>query len=134
MAKALLAVDLQNDFYEDGALAVPNASEINPKVNELLESDKYQLIVGSQDWHPTSHLSFASNHGKDPFTPYSDEQGLGPVYGRITVYSRLREQNLILKLKQSTLTIYCARVQIKRLIVIQPFRIMMVQTWDWPDY
>ncbi|MGP3777411.1 bifunctional nicotinamidase/pyrazinamidase [Halanaerobium saccharolyticum] len=79
MAKALLAVDLQNDFYEDGALAVPNASEINPRVNELLESDKYQLIVGSQDWHPISHLSFASNHGKDPFTPYSDEQGLGPV-------------------------------------------------------
>jgi nicotinamidase/pyrazinamidase len=79
MAKALLAVDLQNDFYEDGALAVPNASEINPGVNELLESDKYQLIVGSQDWHPTSHLSFASNHGKEPFTPYSDEQGLGPV-------------------------------------------------------
>ncbi|TDP94169.1 nicotinamidase/pyrazinamidase [Halanaerobium saccharolyticum] len=79
MAKALLAVDLQNDFYEDGALAVPNASEINPRVNELLESDKYQLIVGSQDWHPISHLSFASNHGKEPFTPYSDEQGLGPV-------------------------------------------------------
>ncbi|PUU88959.1 bifunctional nicotinamidase/pyrazinamidase [Halanaerobium sp.] len=79
MAKALLAVDLQNDFYENGALAVPNASEINTKVNELLESDKYQLIVASQDWHPNSHLSFASNHQKEPFTPYSDDQGLGPV-------------------------------------------------------
>ncbi|RCW55671.1 MULTISPECIES: bifunctional nicotinamidase/pyrazinamidase [Halanaerobium] len=79
MAKALLAIDLQNDFYENGALAVPQASEINAKVNELLESDKYKLIVASQDWHPASHLSFASNHNQEPFTPYSDDQGLGPV-------------------------------------------------------
>jgi len=79
LAKALLAIDLQNDFYENGALAVPQASEINAKVNELLESDKYKLIVASQDWHPASHLSFASNHNQEPFTPYSDDQGLGPV-------------------------------------------------------
>lgn len=79
MAKALIAVDLQNDFYEKGALAVPNASEINEQVNKLLESDKYKVIVASQDWHPASHLSFASNHQLEPFTPYSDEQGLGPV-------------------------------------------------------
>lgn len=79
MAKALLAVDLQNDFYENGALAVPNASDINSKVNELLESDDYKVVVASQDWHPASHLSFASNHDQDPFTPFSDDQGLGPV-------------------------------------------------------
>ncbi|RAK11159.1 nicotinamidase/pyrazinamidase [Halanaerobium saccharolyticum] len=79
MAKALLVVDLQNDFYEEGALAVPNASEINDQVNQLLESDQYKIIVGSQDWHPDSHLSFASNHNKEPFSEYSDQQGLGPV-------------------------------------------------------
>ena len=79
MAKALLAVDLQNDFYENGALAVPNASDINSKVNELLESDDYKVVVASQDWHPASHLSFASNHDQDPFTPFSDDEGLGPV-------------------------------------------------------
>ncbi|MFN2339861.1 MAG: bifunctional nicotinamidase/pyrazinamidase [Halanaerobium sp.] len=79
MAKALLAVDLQNDFYEEGALAVPNASQINQKVNELLESDEYKIIVASQDWHPEAHLSFASNHNREPFTPYSDQEGLGPV-------------------------------------------------------
>lgn len=79
MAKALLAVDLQNDFYEEGALAVPNASEINEKVNQLLESEEYKVVVASQDWHPASHLSFASNHDKKPFTPYSDQDGLGPV-------------------------------------------------------
>lgn len=79
MKKALIAVDLQNDFYEEGALAVPNASEINDQVNKLLESKNYKLIVASQDWHPASHLSFASNHNQKPYTPYSDSEGLGPV-------------------------------------------------------
>lgn len=79
MAKALIAVDLQNDFYEQGALGVKNASKINQKVNQLLELEEYRIIIGSQDWHPASHLSFASNHNKEPYTPYSDEEGLGPV-------------------------------------------------------
>ena len=79
MAKALIAVDLQNDFYEKGALAVANASEINQKVNQLLISEEYKVIIASQDWHPKTHLSFASNHNQEAFTPYSDDQGLGPV-------------------------------------------------------
>lgn len=79
MAKALIVVDLQNDFYENGALAVPSASEINQTVNQLLDSDDYQVIIASQDWHPESHLSFASSHNEEPFTEYSDDQGLGPV-------------------------------------------------------
>ncbi|ADQ14729.1 bifunctional nicotinamidase/pyrazinamidase [Halanaerobium hydrogeniformans] len=79
MKKALLAVDLQNDFYEDGALAVPAASKINQKVNELLESEEYEIIVASQDWHPQNHRSFASVHGEKAFTPYDKEEGLGPV-------------------------------------------------------
>lgn len=79
MKKALLAVDLQNDFYEDGALAVPDASKINQKVNELLESEEYELIVASQDWHPKNHRSFASTHGEEAFTAYDKEEGLGPV-------------------------------------------------------
>lgn len=79
MAKALLVVDVQNDFYEGGALAVPKASQINDKVNELLKSDQYKLTAASQDWHPESHLSFASAHNKQPFSEYSDKEGLGPV-------------------------------------------------------
>ncbi|KXS50324.1 MAG: hypothetical protein AWL62_262 [Halanaerobium sp. T82-1] len=37
MAAALIVVDLQNDFSEEGALAVPNVSEIIETVNQLLE-------------------------------------------------------------------------------------------------
>lgn len=79
--KALLCVDLQYDFYEEGALAVPEASTINPHVNELLQrNEEYKVIVASQDWHPSDHLSFAVNHGKKPFSSLEKEkEGLGPV-------------------------------------------------------
>lgn len=60
MSKALLVVDVQNDFMPGGALAVPEGDQIVPVVNELME--KFPLVVASQDWHPKDHVSFASNH------------------------------------------------------------------------
>lgn len=63
--KALIVVDIQNDFLLGGALAVHNGDEIVPIVNKLME--KFDLVVATQDWHPTNHGSFASNHhGKKP--------------------------------------------------------------------
>lgn len=65
--KALLIVDIQNDFLPNGALGVPEGDKIIPIVNELQDSDEFNLIVGTQDWHPQNHGSFASNHkGKEP--------------------------------------------------------------------
>jgi len=64
--KALIVVDVQNDFMEGGALAVPHASEIIPAVNQLIA--QFELVIFTQDWHPATHKSFASNHnGKQPF-------------------------------------------------------------------
>lgn len=64
--KALLVVDLQNDFVPGGSLAVPKGNEIIPIVNRLEE--KFELVVATQDWHPKNHLSFASNHpGKNVY-------------------------------------------------------------------
>lgn len=65
MKKALLVVDIQNDFCKGGALEVPDANEIIPYVNGLLEEDFYDEIIFTQDWHPVNHLSFASNNGKN---------------------------------------------------------------------
>ncbi len=80
MNEALLCVDLQNDFYEDGALPVEGASEINFQVNKLLHSGDFTVVAASQDWHPPEHKSFASSQGEKPFTPYEgDAEGLGPV-------------------------------------------------------
>lgn len=63
--KALILVDIQNDFLPTGALPVPEGDQIIDVVNRLQE--KFDFIVATQDWHPESHKSFASNHeGKNP--------------------------------------------------------------------
>ena len=58
--KALLIVDMQHDFMQGGALEVPQANEIIPLINRLME--KFSLVAASQDWHPPNHISFAVNH------------------------------------------------------------------------
>lgn len=64
--KALLLIDIQNDFMPGGSLAVPGGDEIIPIINELMP--KYDLVVATQDWHPENHGSFAANHpGKNIF-------------------------------------------------------------------
>lgn len=63
--KALILVDLQNDFFPGGALAVNQAFEILPVINQLLHA-KFDLIVATKDWHPRDHGSFAPNYGKKP--------------------------------------------------------------------
>lgn len=64
--KTLIIVDVQNDFIPGGALAVPEGNLIIPIINNLLP--KLDLVVATQDWHPESHKSFASNHpGKKVF-------------------------------------------------------------------
>lgn len=66
--KALLVIDVQNDFCKDGSLAVPDGESVVPRVNALMEKGGYDVIVLSQDWHPEDHGSFASQHsGKSPF-------------------------------------------------------------------
>lgn len=55
---ALLVIDVQYDFMEGGALAIPEASRILPTVNERIASGDYGLIVATQDMHPADHCSF----------------------------------------------------------------------------
>lgn len=64
--KALIIVDVQNDFLPGGALAVENGNEVLPIINKVQE--EYSLVVATQDWHPENHKSFASQHkGKKTF-------------------------------------------------------------------
>ncbi|WP_395749262.1 bifunctional nicotinamidase/pyrazinamidase [Prosthecobacter sp.] len=64
--KALLLIDIQNDFMPGGALAVTGGDEIIPIVNKL--HPQFDLVVATQDWHPADHGSFAANHpGKNVF-------------------------------------------------------------------
>ena len=66
MKKALIIIDMQNDFMPGGALAVPKADLIIPYINKI-QSD-FDLVVATQDWHPADHLSFYTQHeGKKAF-------------------------------------------------------------------
>lgn len=58
--KALLIVDVQNDFLEGGTLAVPNGNTIIPLINKILPN--FDFLIYTKDWHPVNHKSFASNH------------------------------------------------------------------------
>src|SRR5689334_19007192 len=58
--KALLLIDIQNDFLPGGALAVPAGDSVVPVANEKMP--RYELVVATQDWHPADHQSFASQH------------------------------------------------------------------------
>ncbi len=63
--KALILVDLQNDFMPGGALPVPHGDQVIPVANRVQHS--FDLVVATQDWHPRDHGSFAANHpGRQP--------------------------------------------------------------------
>jgi nicotinamidase/pyrazinamidase len=63
--RALILVDIQNDFVPGGALAVPGGDEVVEIANDL--QLRFDLVVATQDWHPDDHGSFAANHpGKKP--------------------------------------------------------------------
>lgn len=68
--RALLLVDLQNDFCAGGALAVPEGDSTVDVANALIDWSlaRGEPIVASQDWHPADHGSFASQHQVEPYT------------------------------------------------------------------
>jgi len=59
--RALLLIDLQNDFCPGGSLPVPQGDEVMEVANNLMP--KFSLVVATKDWHPPGHVSFASTHG-----------------------------------------------------------------------
>ncbi|KAK4174539.1 putative pyrazinamidase/nicotinamidase [Triangularia setosa] len=70
---ALLVVDMQEDFCPpSGSLTVPQGRTITPLINTLLSLPTIPLKVATQDWHPPTHISFASNHSSPPKLPFVD--------------------------------------------------------------
>lgn len=60
MSKALIVIDVQNDFCPGGALAVAGGHDIVAPINALM--DQFGAVIFTQDWHPENHSSFAENH------------------------------------------------------------------------
>ncbi|CAI5447006.1 unnamed protein product [Caenorhabditis angaria] len=67
---ALLVVDFQNDFVS-GSLSIKEGDaeedpiEALPHVNNLLQNMTWNMIVYTQDWHPSNHISFFE-HSRNP--------------------------------------------------------------------
>ena len=61
MTRALIKVDIQNDFCEGGSLAVAGGAAVAQRVSDFVEEhrDDYDEIVATADWHidPGSHWS-----------------------------------------------------------------------------
>lgn len=73
--EAILVIDVQNDFCPGGALAVAGGNEIVAPINALVP--EFSVRVFTQDWHPSDHSSFASQH--ESAAPYSmTEMPYGP--------------------------------------------------------
>lgn len=56
--KALIIVDVQNDFCPGGALAVKDGDAVIPIINRLMESRLFDYIVTTQDYHPENTVHF----------------------------------------------------------------------------
>jgi len=77
MKRALIAVDIQNDFCPGGSLAVTDGDKIIAPVNALIESfvEKGEPVFFTRDWHPANHSSFNENGGIWPPHCVADTHG-----------------------------------------------------------
>ena len=68
MTRALLIVDVQNDFCEGGSLAVTGGAAVAAGVTEHVRRHRsdYDVVATTQDWHIDPGEHFASAHGADP--------------------------------------------------------------------
>ena len=61
MSRALVLVDVQNDFCEGGSLAVVGGADVARRISEYVEAhhEEYSVIVATADWHddPGAHFS-----------------------------------------------------------------------------
>jgi nicotinamidase/pyrazinamidase len=66
--KALIVVDVQNDFCPGGSLAVANGDEVVPALNELAKEflTRGEPVFKTRDWHPARTNHFAKYGGVWP--------------------------------------------------------------------
>lgn len=74
MTRALIVIDVQNDFCPGGALAVPFGDAVVAPINAMMDS--FDAVILTQDWHPAGHSSFASSHpGAAPYAVVQMDYG-----------------------------------------------------------
>ena len=75
--KALVIVDVQNDFCPGGALGVPQGDKIIPAINKYIKvfSSKKLPIFATRDWHPVRTKHFKDFGGVWPVHCIQNTQG-----------------------------------------------------------
>jgi len=75
--KALIVVDVQNDFCPGGSLAVANGDEVIAPLNELIKTflDRGEPVFKTRDWHPAKAKHFAADGGVWPIHCVQDTPG-----------------------------------------------------------
>jgi len=61
MVKALVVVDVQNDFCEGGSLAVEGGAAVAARISGLLANADYALVAATRDAHRDPHEHFSSD-------------------------------------------------------------------------
>lgn len=66
--RALIVVDVQNDFCPGGTLAVPHGDEVVEPLNKQIDKflERGEPVYKSRDWHPTTTKHFKAYGGVWP--------------------------------------------------------------------
>lgn len=75
--RALIVVDVQNDFCPGGALAVARGDEVVEPLNRLIEEflGRGEPVYKSRDWHPARTRHFADYGGTWPVHCVQETRG-----------------------------------------------------------
>lgn len=80
--RALLLIDIQNDFLPTGSLPVREGDQVIAVANTLIGKKgvgKFDYVVATQDWHPKEHLSFAVMHANRKIGEFIELEGLQQI-------------------------------------------------------
>lgn len=75
--KALIVVDVQNDFCPGGSLAVARGDEVVAPLNRLMKEflDRGEPVFKTRDWHPEKTRHFAAYGGTWPLHCVQNTRG-----------------------------------------------------------
>ncbi len=96
--KALLLIDIQNDFIPGGALAVTEGDQVVAVANKKM--NEFDLVVATQDWHPQNHGSFAANHPPKNIGEIIDLDGLPQILWPVHCVQQSEGAKLVAELKK----------------------------------
>ena len=123
---ALIVVDVQNDFCPGGTAAVEDGDAVARKMSDLALNfrSKEARVFATQDWHPTSHKSFAENGGIWPTHCVRGTDGAGfhrdlklPVGSSIIRKGQEAQTDAYSGFDGTSLDAHLKRLEVKRLFV-----------------